>query len=94
MKPKPDEEQIVGHWIFENGKMIGDENCGRIYMLTASYFKKIEVVDGGWSTIYQDPETLIYWKLTYPKGELHGGGPPALYRIDSFRQDNVTTSVT
>ena len=28
--------------------------------------------------LFRDPEDDRYWELTYPKGELQGGGPPRL----------------
>jgi hypothetical protein len=32
----------------------------------------------GWNALYRDPNDCRYWELTYPEGELHGGGPPQL----------------
>ena len=36
---------------------------------------------GGWETLYRDPDDGRFWKLTFPKGHLHGGGPPALILV-------------
>lgn len=33
---------------------------------------------GGWEKLYRDPGDGRYWLLTYPFGELQGGGPPSL----------------
>jgi hypothetical protein len=35
-------------------------------------------ISGAWETLYRDPSDGRYWERTYPSGELHGGGPPAL----------------
>jgi len=80
-KPKPHEGGIIGHWLCHNGKTFGDQNTGRINWLIANYFKKISTQDGGWTTNYQDPEDDSHWQLTYPKGYMHGGGPPMLERV-------------
>ena len=34
----------------------------------------------GWITDYRDPRSGATWQLTYPQGEMHGGGPPLLTR--------------
>ena len=33
---------------------------------------------GGWEKLYRDPGDGRCWLLTYPFGELQGGGPPSL----------------
>jgi hypothetical protein len=40
--------------------------------------KKIAVEDGGWSTLFRDPETGRYLERTYPHSEMHGGGSPEI----------------
>src|SRR3569832_1100949 len=37
---------------------------------------------GGWEKLYRDPDDGRYRLLTYPFGELQGGGPPALIQRD------------
>jgi Immunity protein 27 len=43
--------------------------------------------DGGWTRIYRDPNGGLFWELTYPHSEMHGGGPPRLesYSLDELR---------
>lgn len=31
-----------------------------------------------WALLYQDRETGAFWDVTYPRGEMHGGGPRRL----------------
>ena len=81
MKRTPGEVIIVGKWLFNGGQMIADANCKRIGELTQGYFKKVKTSPDGWFTIYQDPEDLRYWELSYPRGEMQGGGPPMLYCV-------------
>lgn len=77
-KPKPSEGGIIGQWIFVDGKMSADHNCQRIEWLVNNYLQKVDTADGGWTKNYQDPEDGRYWQHTYPKGYMHGGGPPML----------------
>jgi len=85
-KPTPEEQMINGEWTY-NGQMEANENANRIDWLTRNYFIKVETTDGGWTTKYQDPEDKRYWVRTYPKGEMHGGGPPLLYCVSETRGD-------
>ncbi len=36
----------------------------------------------GWNTLYRDPGSGQLWEVTYPMGEMHGGGPRALALIN------------
>jgi|tagenome__1003787_1003787.scaffolds.fasta_scaffold20946298_2 hypothetical protein len=35
----------------------------------------------GWESLYREPETGEFWEVTYPHGEMHGGGPRELRPI-------------
>ncbi|GAA4931159.1 Imm27 family immunity protein [Mucilaginibacter defluvii] len=83
MKLLPEETLIIGDWIFRDRKMIGDDNCERIEWLAKNYLKAVGAEDGNWTTIYQDPNDKRYWRHTYPKFEMQGGGPPLLENIGS-----------
>jgi hypothetical protein len=81
MKLESHEAYIVGKWIIVNNRVVADDNCKRIEYLTRNYLKKVKSSSDGWLATYQDPATLLYWELSYPHSELHGGGPPVLSRI-------------
>ena len=66
---------ITGKWLFQNNQIVGDENCIRIEYLIENYLIELGLNDGGWEILYQDPKDFRYWELTYPHGELQGGGP-------------------
>jgi hypothetical protein len=74
------ETELVGSWIIVGGKIGADETCERIQYLTSHYLRKIATSKkgGAWETLFQDPDDGRYWERTYPKGEMHGGGPPML----------------
>jgi len=81
--PKPpsvDETDLIGNWIIDSGTAKADEVESRINGLTAHYMKKIAVspASGAWETLYQDPIDGRYWELSYPTGDMHGGGPKRL----------------
>jgi hypothetical protein len=35
----------------------------------------------GWLNLYRDPVTGDLWEVSYPQGEMHGGGPRQLARV-------------
>jgi hypothetical protein len=80
---QPCETELVGEWIFANGRMTGDEACDRIEYLTEKVLKEIGRDATGWDVLYQDPNDGRYWELTYPKSHMHGGGPPRLTCISA-----------
>lgn len=82
-KPQPHETSITGSWVHENGAVKADDVCERIEYLKSSYLRRVGVSKefGDWMVLYQDPEDMRYWALTYPQSEMHGGGPPALMNI-------------
>ncbi len=69
---------IVGKWIVQDGKVIGDDNYEEIKRMKESELIKIADRDGGWTILYRNKNKNNYWELTYPQGEMHGGGPPSL----------------
>jgi hypothetical protein len=75
---KPEETLLAGQWMFEGGRVVGDDVCERIRLLIDSYLSKIANDVSGWNTLYVDPRDGRYWELIYPQGELQGGGPAQL----------------
>ncbi|MBW3622692.1 MAG: hypothetical protein KY468_04705 [Armatimonadetes bacterium] len=43
--------------------------------LLRDHLIKVAQREGGWVQLYVDPATGLYWELSYPYGEMHGGGP-------------------
>jgi hypothetical protein len=83
MKLNPQEAELVGRWIIEGGETRADPTCERIEWLTDNHLRRIAVSNksGAWETLFQDPDDGPYWERTYPKSEMHGGGPPVLRRL-------------
>jgi hypothetical protein len=88
MKIDKNETEIISNWIFDGRRMITDEQGKRIDWLIHDYLKKVANDESGWFILYQDPEDRRYWELTYPKSEMHGGGPPALTLLSQSEASN------
>lgn len=78
MKIEENETEIVGHLGFDGKRIIEDHQCKRIDWLIHHYLRKKANDKSGWNVLYQDPEDHRYWELSYPQGEMQGGGPPSL----------------
>lgn len=63
-------------WEFQNGQMRAVGEAGAIDSLLKDKF--VEVRKGNWAVLYRHKETGEFWDLTYPQGEMHGGGPRRL----------------
>ena len=81
MKIKSTEIEIAGNWIFEGTTMKTDNATKRIEQLIKEYLVEVSIAGNGWEKLFQDPKDNRYWELTFPKSEMHGGGPPLLKNI-------------
>lgn len=80
MKIGPSETEIIGEWLWRDGKIVGDENCERVALLVREHLEEIAINPecGAWETLFLDPHDGRYWERTYLQGERHGGGPHSL----------------
>ncbi len=74
----PEDTDLIGNWILVNSKVVGDTPCERIEWLIANSLQKVAIAEGGWSTLYRNPQDGRYWEHTYPRSEMHGGEPSRL----------------
>jgi hypothetical protein len=74
----PDEVEIIGSWVMVNGRLTEDDAARRITSLVETELKHIATTQDGWEKLYLDPQDGRFWELTYPRGEMQGGGPQAL----------------
>ena len=81
----PDENEIVGEWVLDGTRLQKNVAAERIEHLTSEVFEKIAVSKeaGGWETLFRDPADGRLWERTFPKGHMHGGGPPRLAVISA-----------
>jgi hypothetical protein len=78
------ERDLMGAWVPGGGRELeADETAKRIEWLTSMVLEKGADCprSGGWESLFRDPTDGRLWELTYPQGEMHGGGPPRLTNI-------------
>ncbi len=85
MSLKPHETDLVGGWVFDGNHVSADPVQSRIRDLIKHSLEKVAVCPetGAWETLYRDPSDGRFWELTYPQGEMHGGGPMRLTNISA-----------
>jgi Immunity protein 27 len=83
MRLMPDETDLIGNWIKKGSRVVADSIEMRIDELITHDLLKIAISPecGVWETLYRDPNDGRYWELTYPHGEMHGGGPRRLHYL-------------
>jgi len=74
--------ELVGEWQVVGASIEANDSCRRIAE-ELPRLMKLASAEAGWSTLYRDPADSRLWELTYPQGELHGGGPPTLRVMQS-----------
>jgi len=58
--------------------MVAGGDAKRIDRMLESELKQISADESGWLKLFQHRETGQYWELSWPQGEMHGGGPRLL----------------
>lgn len=76
------ETEIVGAWVMVNRRLTEDDTSHRINALIETELQHVATTRDGWEKLYRDIQDGRYWELTYPSGEMQGGGPPALFLIN------------
>lgn len=74
---------LRGRWIVVDGTVVGDDTCALVREMVAQKLKRLAERDGGWRVLFWDPYEDVYWELTYPESDLHGGGPPELSELSA-----------
>ncbi|MGQ0622454.1 MAG: Imm27 family immunity protein [Panacagrimonas sp.] len=85
IKLESTEYDLVGDWILVGGRLQADELAQRIEWLISAVLEKVADSPqwGAWESLFRDPGDGRLWERTYPRGEMHGGGPPRLTCITS-----------
>jgi hypothetical protein len=82
-RPSAEESSIVGTFSVVGGKVVDEPSLSRIKWLVRDVLQEVARDPAAWRTLYRDPETGELWELSFPLGEMQGGGPPTLSRIRS-----------
>ncbi len=75
---RPDEVDLVGQWLDVGSRLVSDGVTARIERLIRSRLERVAADETGWATLYRDPRDGRFWERTFPRSEMHGGGPPRL----------------
>lgn len=80
----PEESTLIGQWVVDGGSIRKDAVAERIEALVRGHLIEVATTDAGsWEVLYRNPADDRLWELTYPQGEMHGGGPPALTLVSA-----------
>jgi len=76
------EVDLRGDWIVQKDRsVVADAIEKRIESLTTQKLERIANDSSGRETLYRDPRDGRLWELTYPQGEMQGGGPRRLHLL-------------
>jgi hypothetical protein len=76
----PEEVDLRGDWLVQKDRSVAaDATERRIEWLITQKLERIANNWSGWETLYRDPPDGRLWELTYPKGDMQGGGPRHLH---------------
>jgi Immunity protein 27 len=82
MTSENDESLISGGWERVGDHMVPDATLLRIREMIVSKLERMADAEGGWETLFRDRTNGRLWERFYPLGEMHGGGPESLRRIE------------
>lgn len=91
---KPEEAILEGQWIVVGTGVRGDATEMRITSLIDEQLMLLRSSSDGWSRLYKDPRDGRLWELTYPRSEMHGGGPKKLAVISFYTAQEQYGSFT
>jgi hypothetical protein len=78
----PEEIDLRGDWIVQTDRSVmANAIEKRIEWLITQKLERIGSDSSGWDTLYRDPRDGRLWELTYPRSEMHGGGPRRLHVV-------------
>jgi hypothetical protein len=73
-------------WVMRDGKMVAEGDAAAIDALLG-YLDRVADGAAGWALLYRHRQTGAFWELTYPHGEMHGGGPRRLRQMNIASPD-------
>jgi hypothetical protein len=80
-KPSSPFEELTEHWVVQGSSVSAEGDAAKIDALLSAELIKLSATDGGWRTLYRHRLTGGLWELSYPQGEMHGGGPRRLRQL-------------
>jgi hypothetical protein len=74
---------LVGGTKIHAGAAVPDSNWLEIERLASTWIE-LATRDGGWATLFRDPDTGELWERTYPDSASHGGGAPMIEQLEAL----------
>jgi hypothetical protein len=68
-------------WTLSGSKMVVGGDHEIIQDLITNQLDQVKVDSSGWLSLYRHRDSGEFWELSYPQGEMHGGGPRMLRRV-------------
>jgi hypothetical protein len=78
MKTYQPGDQLRDEWIRSGNRTIAAGDAPTIDQLLSEKLERVQADASGWRLLYKSRDALQFWELTYPFGEMHGGGPRLL----------------
>lgn len=75
-------ERLLDTLVVEGSSVLRSGDADKIDALLSSELVKVATADGGWRTLYKHQVTGDYWELSFPQGEMPGGGPRQLTKLE------------
>ena len=69
---------LEGSWIKQGASLVADRVELEIERRVRDDLRQVAAASDGWDRLLVDPLDNTYWELTFPKSEMHGGGPKLL----------------
>ncbi len=74
----PAPTELNDGWSFRNGQRVVESDTALIDSMLANELDVVRTAEEGWTIIYRHRQTGQLWELSYPRSEMHGGGPRRL----------------
>nr|WP_295889878.1 Imm27 family immunity protein [uncultured Devosia sp.] len=76
-------ERWIEEFLLKGSTVLAIGDAAKIDAMLRDELVKVRDEDEGWTNVYRHRTNGTFWKLTYPNGAIHGGGPRQLIELSS-----------